>query len=135
MATTTGAAPLKEQAFQALRALILNGDLPAGSFISERQLVVQLEMSKTPIRVALERLERDGFVEILAQRGVRVRELTDAEIADHYELRGAVETWAVRRAAERRTPEDVAALRAHVAALEEIRARIERQADDVTRAD
>ena len=88
---------LKERAYQELRALLLSGELPPGSLISERQLVARFEFSKTPIRVALERLERDGFVEVLPQRGVRVRGLSDKEIADHFDLRIALESWVVRR--------------------------------------
>lgn len=87
---------LKEKAYDELRALLLSGEFPVGSLISERQLVARFQISKTPIRVALERLERDGFVEILPQRGVRVRGLSDKEIVDHFDLRGALETWVVQ---------------------------------------
>jgi DNA-binding GntR family transcriptional regulator len=126
---------LKDQAFAALRALILNGDLEAGSFISERQMVKRLGMSKTPIRVAFERLARDGFVEILPQRGVRVRGLSDDEVIDHYDLRIALETWVVRRAAERRTPAAVAALEERIAAQERLRRKVGRAAKRTDAAD
>jgi GntR family transcriptional regulator, rspAB operon transcriptional repressor len=97
---------LKERAYLELRELLLSGELPPGALISERQLVARFAFSKTPIRVALERLERDGFVEILPQRGVRVRGLSDKEIADHFDLRLALETWVVRRLAEASEPLD-----------------------------
>jgi GntR family transcriptional regulator, rspAB operon transcriptional repressor len=121
-------APLKDQAFAALRALILGGELEAGSFISERQMVERLGMSKTPIRVAFERLARDGFVDILPQRGVRVRGLTDAEVIDHYDLRIALETWVARRAAHHCTAEAVATLGDRIAAQERLRRRVGRAA-------
>jgi GntR family transcriptional regulator, rspAB operon transcriptional repressor len=121
------AAPaLKDQAFARLRALILSGELEAGTFISERQMVERLKMSKTPIRVAFERLEQDGFVEILPQRGVRVRELSEQDVVDHYDLRIALETWIVRRAARRRTPEDVEALQRRIEVQERLRRKVER---------
>ena len=106
------ATSLKERAYTELRALLLSGELPPGSLISERQLVGRFAFSKTPIRVALERLERDGFVEILPQRGVRVRGLTDKEIADHFDLRVALETWVVRRLANASEPLDWSDVRA-----------------------
>jgi GntR family transcriptional regulator, rspAB operon transcriptional repressor len=117
---------LKDQAFTTLRALILNGELPAGSFISERQMVERLGMSKTPIRVAFERLARDGFVEILPQRGVRVHGLTQEEIVDHYDLRIALETWVARRAAERCDAEAAAALDERIAAQVGLQRRVAR---------
>jgi DNA-binding GntR family transcriptional regulator len=131
-ATRTREAPpgsaLKEQAFGTLRALILNGELAAGSFISERQMVERLGMSKTPIRVAFERLARDGFVEILPQRGVRVLELTPDEIVDHYDLRIALETWVARRAAERCDDEAATALDERIAAQTTLQERVARAA-------
>jgi DNA-binding GntR family transcriptional regulator len=96
---------LKERAFQELRSLLLAGEFPEGTILSERRLVARMKMSKTPIRVALERLARDGFVEILPQRGVRVRGLSDKEIADHFDLRIALESWVVDRLARARDPE------------------------------
>jgi DNA-binding GntR family transcriptional regulator len=102
--------PLKERAYTELLELLLSGELPAGTFVSERQLAARLGMSKTPIRVALERLDRDGFVEILPQRGVRLRELSEAEAVDHYDLRIALESWVIRRVAERATARDIRAL-------------------------
>lgn len=99
MASGESPVRLKDKAYDELRRLVLSGELPAGSFISERQLVERFRFSKTPIRVALERLERDGLVEILPQRGVRVRALTDKEIADHFDLRTALESWVAIRLA------------------------------------
>ncbi len=90
---------LQSRAYAELRRLIVSGEFPAGTFLSERQLALQLEMSKTPVHVALERLESEGFVTISAQQGVVVRGMSVEDIVDHYELREAVETWVVRRLA------------------------------------
>lgn len=106
--------PLKERAYSAIREMILSGEVPVGSYLSERGIAAQLEMSKTPIRVAFERLAQDGFVEILPQRGVRVRALSPSEIIDHYDLRIALETWVVRAAAERASDADIAFMRARI---------------------
>jgi DNA-binding GntR family transcriptional regulator len=103
--------PLKEQAYRHLLDLLMSDEVPTGTFLSERQLVARLGMSKTPIRVALERLDRDGFVEILPQRGVRLRELTEPEIVDYYDFRIALESWVVKRVAAGAGARDVRELR------------------------
>jgi DNA-binding GntR family transcriptional regulator len=105
---------LKDAAYEQLRELVLSGQLGPDEWLSERRLVEALGMSKTPIRVALERLENEGFIEILPQRGVRLRALTDEEILDYYDFRIALEAWSVRRACATADEADVAALRAIV---------------------
>lgn len=94
---------LQSRAYAELRRLIASGEFPAGMFLSERQLAIQLEMSKTPVHVALERLESEGFVTISAQQGIVVRGLSVEDIVDHYELREAIESYAVGRLAGRLT--------------------------------
>jgi DNA-binding GntR family transcriptional regulator len=105
---------LKERAYEELRRLIVSGRLAAGTFLTERQLAVQLGMSKTPVRSALERLESEGFVRISPQQGAIIRDLSIHEIADQYEIRAALESFVVRSIAGRLTPEQVAALEANL---------------------
>jgi DNA-binding GntR family transcriptional regulator len=90
---------LQSRAYTELRRLIVSGEFPPGTFLSERQLAQQLEMSKTPVHVALERLEAEGFVTISAQQGIVVRGMSVEDIVDHYELREAIECWVVRKIA------------------------------------
>ncbi len=104
---------LKEQAYEALKELILGGELPPGTFLSERTLAARLGMSKTPIRSALERLQTERFITISPQQGIVVRGLSLAEINDHYDLRIALETFVVSRLAGRLTSEYEAALAAN----------------------
>lgn len=92
---------LQSRAYSELRRLIVSGEFPPGMFLSERQLAAQLEMSKTPVHVALERLEAEGFVTISAQQGIVVRGMSLEDILDHYELREAIEAYAVARLAGR----------------------------------
>lgn len=114
-ATTSPPSRLQSRAYAELRRLIVTGEFPAGTFLSERQLAAQLGMSKTPVHVALERLESEGFVTISAQQGIVVRGMTVEDIIDHYELREAVESWVVRRLAGRLNPAQVAQLRDNLA--------------------
>jgi GntR family transcriptional regulator, rspAB operon transcriptional repressor len=96
---------LKEQAYEELKALIVSGELPPGTFLSERTLATRLGMSKTPVRTALERLQMERFVTISPQQGIIVRGLSLAEINDHYDLRIALETFVVSKLAGRLTPD------------------------------
>lgn len=115
---TTPSAPsrLQSRAYAELRRLIVSGEFPPGTFLSERQLAQQLEMSKTPVHVALERLESEGFVTISAQQGIVVRGMSVEDIVDHYELREAVETWVVRRLAGKLSAEQQRQLQDNVKA-------------------
>ncbi len=106
---------LQSRAYAELRRLIASGEFPPGTFLSERQLAAQLGMSKTPVHVALERLEAEGFVTISAQQGIVVRGMSVEDILDHYELREAVESWIVRRLAGNLKPTQVEALRDNLA--------------------
>lgn len=106
---------LQSRAYAELRRLIASGEFPPGTFLSERQLAAQLGMSKTPVHVALERLESEGFVTISAQQGVVVRGLSVEDIVDHYELREAVESWVARRLAGRLKPAQVEELQSNLA--------------------
>lgn len=90
---------LKQQAYSQLKHLILAGDLAGGSVLSVRQLASQLNMSKTPVHAAIERLEAEGLVKLAPQQGVLVRELSIQDIVNHYEIRQALEPYIIRRLA------------------------------------
>jgi DNA-binding GntR family transcriptional regulator len=105
---------LKERAYGEIKKRILAGGCAPGSFLSERQLALQLGVSKTPVRAALSRLEQEGFVTISPQQGVIVRDLSIHEIADQYEIRVALETFVVRNLAGRLTAAQVGLLRANL---------------------
>lgn len=92
---------LKDQAYQTLKQLILEGLFPPGTFLSERQLAARLGMSKTPVRAALERLDYEGFISVAPQQGIVVRELAIDEITDHFDIRIALETFVIRQLAGR----------------------------------
>jgi len=89
------------QALLRLRELILSGEFPAGSRMSELPLVERLGVSRTPLRLALANLEHEGLLEPLSGGGYAVREFTQKDIDDAIELRGVLEGTAVRFAAER----------------------------------
>jgi GntR family transcriptional regulator of vanillate catabolism len=89
------------RAFFGLREILLRGELARGERISELPLVGRLGTSRTPIRLALERLAHMGLVDVLSSGGFAVREFTLSEVHDAIEVRGVLEGTVARLAAER----------------------------------
>jgi GntR family transcriptional regulator of vanillate catabolism len=101
-----------ERVAATLREKLLRGEFRPGKRLAELTLAPQLNVSRTPVRLALERLAHQGLVEALPFGGFRAREFTVAEIWDAIELRGVLEGTAARLAAERlEDPADLCALR------------------------
>ncbi len=86
-----------------LRELLLNGEFRPGERVSEIPLAARLEVSRTPLRLALSRLEHEGLLQMLPGGGFIVREFSLADIYDAIEVRGVLEGTAARFAAERLT--------------------------------
>lgn len=86
-----------------LREMLLRGDFQPGERLSELPLVARLGVSRTPIRLALDRLANEGLLEVLPSGGFVVREFTIADVWDAIETRGVLEGAAARLAAERLT--------------------------------
>jgi GntR family transcriptional regulator, vanillate catabolism transcriptional regulator len=84
-----------------LRGMLLRGDFQAGERISELPLVARLGVSRTPIRLALDRLAHEGLLEPSPTGGFVVRAFTLEDIWDAIETRGVLEGAAARLAAER----------------------------------
>jgi DNA-binding GntR family transcriptional regulator len=110
---------MKQQAYSELKQLILSGELPGGSVQSVRQLAARLNMSKTPVHAAIERLEAEGLVTLAPQQGVVVRELSIQDIVNHYEIRQALEPYVIRRLAGRLTEQQIEQLRQNLDELRE----------------
>ena len=73
--------PIRDIAYEQLKHAIITGQIPAGSRIVETVYADQLHISRTPLREALRKLERDGLVEYVLHRGVVVRAFTIDDIA------------------------------------------------------
>jgi GntR family transcriptional regulator of vanillate catabolism len=84
-----------------LRELILGGELKPGARIAELSLVERLGASRTPIRMALVRLQEEGLLEALPHGGFAVKDFSEHDIHDAIELRGTLEGLCARLAAER----------------------------------
>ena len=86
---------LREQVYQYLSNQIQTGELRPGSVIRLDKLSRELEVSKTPTKEAIIKLECEGFVEILPRRGIVVKKLTYQEIKDLYEIIGSLESTVI----------------------------------------
>lgn len=89
------------RAFVSVRELLLRGAFPRGERIAEAPLAARVGVSRTPIRMALERLAHLGLLSVGASGGFFVREFTIDEVRDAVELRAVLEGTAARLAAER----------------------------------
>jgi len=108
--------------YDELRELIVAGELPER--VSESALAERLQVSRTPVREALERLHGDGLVDARG-RGVRLKTLDSRELRAVYRVRAALEALTAELVAERQRAGEIAP-----AELE----RLARAADDATRA-
>ena len=111
---------LKEQAYSHIKKLILTEEIPVNSFLSERSLAEQLGMSKTPVKLAIERLENEGFVRVSPQQGIMVLALSFEEIIDYIDYRLALESFVVERITGQLGRAQVELLRANLKEHEEV---------------
>ena len=92
-----------DRAFEAIRSMILSGELPAGAQVVEEALAEKCGVSRTPVRDALRRLESDLLVVRTDTQRSFVADWSLDDVADAFELRAMLEGRAARRAAERMT--------------------------------
>lgn len=99
----TSTPDLADQVYRALLDAISEGSLAPGQRITQEELAEQLAVSRQPVMQALRLLKKDGFVQDAPGRGLQVTPLDPRWLTQVYEVRGALDVLAVRRAAERRT--------------------------------
>jgi DNA-binding GntR family transcriptional regulator len=105
---------LREQAYAALKAAIMDADIYAHRDeirLDERQLSQQLGVSRTPIREAMSLLEQEGFLRTVPRRGVFIVRKTKKQIVEMIEMWAALESMAVRLATINASDEDIGSLR------------------------
>ncbi len=102
-----------------LESLIFQGHYKDGARLDEVQLAEKFEVSRTPIREALQRLSLSGLVEQIPRRGVFVRQPGPVELLEMFEVMAELEAASARLAATRITDEALAELHAANARCEE----------------
>ncbi|MDQ1528132.1 MAG: hypothetical protein QOG18_2745 [Microbacteriaceae bacterium] len=90
---------LAQEAYAAIRTMIIAGEVPPGSRITVRPIVERLGLSATPVKAALMTLEREGVIESKLHRGFFVPELQEDDMREIYEMRGALDRLAGQLAA------------------------------------
>lgn len=88
----------KQDIYATLREMILTFELYPGSRVTETELAAYFEVSRTPIREALLKLENEGHLTIRAKQGCFIRQIDIAELSQYYRVRTALEIAAVEDA-------------------------------------
>ncbi|MFB5195928.1 GntR family transcriptional regulator [Neobacillus sp. KR4-4] len=101
---------LNERVYVHLREKIINNVLKPGSKIEYDQIMVELGISRTPLRDALNRLQHDKLVEVKPRSGTYVGIPTPKDIKEVYDVRKSLETLAIANAAKTITKEQCQAL-------------------------
>ncbi|MFW5843559.1 MAG: GntR family transcriptional regulator, partial [Spirochaetota bacterium] len=108
----------EDLAYHGLKELIVLGELPRGTFLSQRMLAAKCGVNVVTVRGALRQLENDGLIENVPQWGVRIPEETEEAVRDRYFLREILEVAAVRKIVGRRDEIDPAELTARAVACD-----------------
>jgi len=119
--------PIRDIAYDTLKRAIIAGEIPSGARIVETEYADRMHISRTPLREALRKLERDGLVEYVIRRGVVVRAFTIADVEEIYTIRNALEMLTLSAIIDNATERDILTLRT---ILERIDGFIEQDAHD-----
>lgn len=111
---------LSEQVYNLIRDRIISGELSSETAIRQDALAKELGVSKIPLREAFARLERDGLLHSIPNRGYFVRQLSTAEAEEVYALRLKIEPDAAATASQMATDADRQAARAALRAFAEV---------------
>jgi DNA-binding GntR family transcriptional regulator len=100
------------EAYRLIKEQIITLALPPAALIDEAKLMADLELGRTPIREALQRLALENLVVILPRRGTIVADLNMSDLQKIFEIRVDLELLSVRLAAQRATPAQIAGMEA-----------------------
>lgn len=103
------AADSVERAYEAIRKLATEYKFRPGEKLNEVELARDMGLSRTPIREALQRLEREGFLTFVPNKGFFAEEVTPNSVRDLYEVRASLERTAFRMACERASMAEIQA--------------------------
>jgi DNA-binding GntR family transcriptional regulator len=111
-------------AYERIRAMVVDGEIPPGARLGQVELAEQLGISRTPVREALRRLTGEGLAEFEPNRGFRAASPGLDDVLRRLELRSLLEPGIARLAAARRTGEDLARLAGAIAREEAATSRV-----------
>lgn len=100
--------PIREIVYECLRENIIKGVIPVGERIVEKVFADKLNISRTPVRDALRRLEMEELVKSIPGKGIVVKKITLEEVMEIYKIRANLEVLAAVNAMENITSEEIA---------------------------
>lgn len=106
--------PLRHAVLEEIRRRIIDGVYSPGQRVFEDQIAADLDVSRNPVREALQALAGEGFIELEPRRGARVAVVSQSRAGELFEVREVLEGLVASLAATRRTDVEVAAMRAVV---------------------
>jgi DNA-binding GntR family transcriptional regulator len=110
---------LVNQAYKELKRIILEYRVPLGGKLNEGELAAALGISRTPVREAINRLEKEGLVQIFPQRGAFVVRFSEKDVFELFLIRENLEGLAARLAAERINEENLVKLESCIQGFQE----------------
>jgi len=99
--------PIREIVYECLRENIIKGVIPVGERIVEKVFADKLNISRTPVRDALRRLEMEELVKSIPGKGIVVKKITVEEVMEIYKIRANLEVLAAVEAMENITPGEI----------------------------
>lgn len=109
---------VSDMVYESLKDAILKGRLLQGQQVNEREIAKQLNISVTPVKDALRKLEKEGLTTILPRKGTFVAEGIMNSFEEIYMVRSAFEGVAAQLAANKITDEEITLLGSHIAKME-----------------
>ncbi|MCP3954934.1 MAG: GntR family transcriptional regulator [Desulfobacterales bacterium] len=109
---------LGQHVLETLRQAIIGGNMAAGSRMVENRIAESLGISRTPVREALHKLEREGLIKKQPRGGFIVLGLDSTDIEETFGIRSILESYAARLAAENHRPEELASLEKKIEAYQ-----------------
>jgi DNA-binding GntR family transcriptional regulator len=98
---------LGQHVFENLKNAIIKGDMPPGGRLIESRLAETLGISRTPVREAIHKLEREGYLRKLPRGGFSVLGLSRDDVEETFGIRRVLESYAARLAAEKHKKSDL----------------------------
>lgn len=102
---------LQERVYNSLKMAIIRGEIESNTRLVEEELAERMQTSRTPVREAFQKLEKEGFLERRPKVGYAVKGLYENDAEDLFEVRAVLDCYAGFLAAQRATAEEIKALR------------------------
>lgn len=115
--------PLNQIIYEGLRTAIITGVIPMGERINEKQYAEFLNVSRTPVREALRRIQDEGIVEYIPNYGIVVTTFSESDVLEIYQIRTSLDILASINCMKLMTPEDFVEMESLLDRTDEAQAR------------